>query len=439
MKRKKRFFSSHSKSSAMVVSLALHAILVVVALSFVAVTVVTKEDLKFESKEVSRPRMPPKKLQVPVKVNRQKQKPKLRQRIVVKQTVNRNMPDIKMPEISGVKGGMGSAGGAGLGDVSAIGFTMPEIEVFGVKSKGEKVFLVLDSREYIMYDEVGGIAGYTIIKDELVRILDSLPPTTLFNMAVFDTSTRFVLFPGMVPANKFNVGKVAKWLDPLNKVSKGMAADDFGPKTLDPGGHRISEDFRIGKIQKNRSWYPPCAEAMKQQADTVFLLTSIYGWQYDGGKRIPLGSSAQKKWNESYQKALKLLDEDNEKRMAKGEAPRAIKRESEWEMNKAYFPDIEFPSHEEVYWYTPTDFRKAFETIRTKYKPSETQVTSGISKKKKDKFTLNIVQFVPDEDAGEFQYRYDRSVPKLQGLANRLDGHYRTIKGMEGIKSSVGQ
>ena len=40
-KRKKRFFTSHSKSSAMVVSLALHAVLLVVALSFVAVTVVS--------------------------------------------------------------------------------------------------------------------------------------------------------------------------------------------------------------------------------------------------------------------------------------------------------------------------------------------------------------------------------------------------------------
>ncbi|RKX36945.1 MAG: hypothetical protein DRP64_17885, partial [Verrucomicrobia bacterium] len=387
-KRKKRFFTNHSKSSAMVVSLALHAVLLVVALSFVAVTVVTKDDKKFESRQVNRPRMPPKKLQVPVKIKKQKRKPKLRKRIVVNPTINRNMPDIKMPEISGIKGGMGAAGAGGLGSVAGIGFTMPEIEVFGVKSKGEKVFLVLDSREFIMYDEVGGIAGYTIIKDELVRILDGLPPTTLFNIAVFDTGGRFVLFPNMVPANTANVVKVGKWLDPLNKVSAGMKADDFGPKTLGPGGHRISENFSTGKIHKNQSWYPPCAEAMKQQADTVFLLTSIFGWQYDGGERIPMGKSAQKRWDESYQKALKLLDEDNKNRLAKGEAPRALKRTNKWDLNKAYFPDIEFPRHEEVYWYTPNDFREAFETIRAKYKPATTQARSGIVKnKKKDKFT----------------------------------------------------
>lgn len=217
-----------------------------------------------------------------------------------------------------------------------------------------------------------------------------------------------------------------------------MKADQYGPKTLGPGGHRISEDFKTGKIQKNRSWYPPCAEAMKQQADSVFLLTSIYGYQWDEGKPIPLGTGAQRKWEESYQKALKLLDEDNKNRLAKGEAPRAINRNSKWEMNKAYFPDIEFPQQEQPYWYTASDFQDAFETIRRKYVSASTQAKGGlINKKKKNSFTLNVIQFVPDRDAGEFQYRYDRSVPRLQSLAKRNGGNYRTIKGMEGIKSSV--
>ena len=437
-KPRKRFFTNHSKSSAAVISLVVHLILLLIAGTFVAVTVVTKGEKQFESKQVSRPRLPPKKLQVPVKVKKQKRKPKMRQRIVVKHSTNRNMPDIKMPEISGIKGGLGAASGAGLDATSGIGFSMPEIEVFGVKSKGEKVFIVLDSREYIMYDEVGGIVGYTLIKKELVKILSRLPATTLFNIAVFDVGSSFTLFPRMVPASNPNVDKVGEWLEPLNKISKGMQATDFGPKTLGKGGHRISEDFRTGKIQKNRSWYPPCAEAMKQQADTVFLLTAIFGYQWDEGKRIPLGTSAQRKWDESYQKALKLLDEDNAKRLAKGEGPRVINKKSTWEMNKAYFPDIEFPTQEEAYWYTAGDFKEAFGTIRTKYARAPAQASSGIvRKKRKNGFTLNIIQFVPDKDAGEFQYRYDRSIPKLQSLANRLDGNYRTIKGMKGIKSSV--
>ncbi len=243
----------------------------------------------------------------------------------------------------------------------------------------------------------------------------------------------------MVPANQANVDKIGKWLEPLNKVSKGMAADDFGSKTLAKGGHRVSEDFRTGKIQRHSGWYPPVAEAMKQQADTVFLLTSIYGWQRDGGERIPMSKSAERKWEESYQKALKLLEEDNKIRLAKGEGPRAINKNSRWEMNKTFNPDIEFPSHTEETWYTPKDFQNAFSTIRKKYAPSASQMTSGVRKKKKDNFSLNVIQFVPEKDGGEFQYRYERSIPRYQALAKRINGQYRTVKGMTGIKSSVGR
>ncbi len=56
------FFTSHAKSSAALVSLGIHAVLVVIALSFVAVTVIQKEEKVFEAKPVIRPKMQLKKL-----------------------------------------------------------------------------------------------------------------------------------------------------------------------------------------------------------------------------------------------------------------------------------------------------------------------------------------------------------------------------------------
>jgi hypothetical protein len=139
--KKKRFFEKHAKSSAALVSLGIHAVLIVVALSFVAVTVITKEEQAFEAKPVKRPKMALKKLQVPVNIRKKKtRKPKLRKRIVVQPKMNQSMPDIKLPEISGVKGGLGDGMAGGLGGAGGIGFSMPEIKLFGIKSKGEKVF-----------------------------------------------------------------------------------------------------------------------------------------------------------------------------------------------------------------------------------------------------------------------------------------------------------
>ena len=82
-KKKKPFFAKHAKSSAMLISLIIHGIIVLVAISFVAFTVITKEEKVFEAKEVKRPKMKLKKLQVPVKIEkRKKQTAKLRKRVV---------------------------------------------------------------------------------------------------------------------------------------------------------------------------------------------------------------------------------------------------------------------------------------------------------------------------------------------------------------------
>ncbi len=128
--KKKRFFSNHSKSSAMVASLVVHAVLIIVAISFVAVKVIIMEDPTFEAKRVQRPKMPPKKIQVPVDVKKRKPKPRLRKRIVVNKKA---FTDIKMPEISGIKGGLGNMGGDGLG---SLGFDMDIGDLFGGKSSG---------------------------------------------------------------------------------------------------------------------------------------------------------------------------------------------------------------------------------------------------------------------------------------------------------------
>ncbi len=131
---KKRFFANHSKSSALVVSLAIHAVLLVVAISFVAVKVIIKPEPDFVAKKVKRPKMPPKKLQVPVDVKKRKPKPRLRKRIVSKP---KNFTDIKMPEITGVKGGLGNMGGDGLG---SLGFDLDIGDLFGSnKSMGNEL------------------------------------------------------------------------------------------------------------------------------------------------------------------------------------------------------------------------------------------------------------------------------------------------------------
>jgi hypothetical protein len=441
-KPKKRFFANHAKSSAMVVSLAIHAALILVAISFVAVTVIQKEEQKFEGKHVARPKMPIKKLQVPVKVKKKRPKPKLRRQITVKARMDRKMPDIKMPEIAGVKGGIGSVGDGGLGGAAGVGFTMPEIEVFGIKGKGEKICIILDSSPEIMEDELGGIPAYTIIKEELVRILDGLPPTALFNIIVYEPNRSFMLFPNMVSASSANVARVDEWLKPLNAVRPGMTSKEYGVGTLGQGGLQNTEDMRVDVFQHQREWYRPAMLAMKQQADAVFLLTCWWGnqWHHEEARDKSWDqSSAGRRYYESYEKAKQLLAEENKERAAEGEPPRVI-RDSPWEMNKAYFPDIEFPPIPPTYHYSARDFTKAMLKVRNTYRPEEIQAKSGLRKKQsktKVDFSFNVVHFREVSDS-RHAHRHEITQERFTELTGKIKGEYTSIAGLEAIKSSVG-
>ena len=426
-KTKKRFFSSHAKSSALVVSLVLHAVLIVVAISFVAVTVITKAEQQFEAKPVKRPRMPPKRLQVPVKVNK-KPKPKLRKRLVVK-TVNRKIPEIRMPEMTGVKGG--TVGMGGEGGMESIGFSLPEFRIFGTKAKGEKIFIVLDASAYMMVDELGGIPAYTIIKSELVRILGKLDSTVLFNIAVYGGGT-YMQFPTLVPASTENVAKFEAWLKPLNAVSSNMCDRDYGPRTLGAGGVRISEKLDIEPLRSPvGDWAKPALVAMKQQADAVFILTCRWGmFRYKKSDARKWGESERNRWNASVAKAREMFAKENERRRKKGQPPRVIPNGS-YGLVHAYLPGTPYPPVTSYQSYTPKEMLEALVNTRRKW-GSKALPSSKLGGNKKEKYSINVIHFVR-ADSGSNQ----GSKEKFSKLVGPTRGDYRSIEGLEAIKSYV--
>jgi hypothetical protein len=316
--KNKRFITSHAKSSAALVSLGIHAVLIVIALSFVAVTVITKEDQVFEAKPVSRPKMQLKKLQVPVNIKKKKpQKPKLRKRIVVKQAVK--VPDIKMPEISGVKGGLGSAG-SGVGGGSGIGFSMPEIDFFGAKGKGEKVvFIVHFGPATIGNNPYQRMTGYTIRK-RLEDLINNLPGVALFNVAAYWADDTWALSPEMMQATPQNKQKVTDWMKPVNPLEgtykhcfetpkatgkKIKGATKQYPKKFTglpsyspawifpyevPGG--INTKY-LGADKKYVHWNRGVTWALQtQKPDTIFILTTNYIDAWGSGKKGKPGKLA---------------------------------------------------------------------------------------------------------------------------------------------------
>lgn len=313
-KNKKPFFAKHAKSSAMLVSLIIHGIIVLVAVSFVAFTVINKQEKVFEAKEVKHPRMKLKKLQVPVKIEkRKKQTAKLRKRVVAKNTRQTTM-DIQMPEITGLPAGLGAMDVAsGIG--TDIGFSMPEINFFGVKKKSEKVVFVVLAGPASTVGADGRVSPksrmcFSTIRARLNDMVQKLPEYALFNATFFmyDICTPFST--NMLLATPENKQKLADWAAPVNPLE---LEETYGPGTVyegfweryskmdwyngdvmtndvppvfpkwvynyQPGAH-IMKHFKTGDNElldmEFVHWNRAACFAFEQKPDAIFILTTNY-------------------------------------------------------------------------------------------------------------------------------------------------------------------
>ncbi|MDZ8117079.1 hypothetical protein [Pontiella agarivorans] len=427
---KKGFFAKHAKSSAAMISLGIHAVLIVVALSFVAVTVIQKDEQKFEAKPVQRPKMPLKKLQVPVNIKKKKiQKPKLRKRIVVKPKLA-SVPEIRMPEIAGVKGGLGNAVGNGLGGTGSIGFSMPEFELFGVKGRGEKVFIVLDASGHMMTDGIGGIPAYTIIKNELVRILEELNSAVIFNIAVYGGGD-YMLFPDMVPATPGNVEKVKEWLAPLNAVSKNMGDRDYGPKTLASRENSIRIDTKVDPLQSGvGEWVRPTMQGMQQQADVFFVLSCRWGkLRYKTADAGAWDENKQARWKKAVTKAKALHKKENNVRRKKGQPPRVVTG-GDRGLVKAYLPGEDLSPKNTYQDYTPREIVEALSNVWKEQRSKSQLLTRRLGNMKKSDFSVNVIHFVAENSDDGKEERFAK-------VASLTRGDYREIKGLAAIQSYV--
>ena len=128
--KKKRKSVVKGAPSGLVISLIVHAAAFMLAGLLVVFNVVNKEEKKFvPPKPVERPKMKLKKPKVKVKKNA---KPKSSERIVTKVT-KANMPDIQLPEMSGIGDGIGTGGGG-------VGFDlMPDLDGITIFGGGQSI------------------------------------------------------------------------------------------------------------------------------------------------------------------------------------------------------------------------------------------------------------------------------------------------------------
>lgn len=400
---------------------------VVLALIFASVRIyeyVQSDDAQFETPPPPE-RIDPLKLEYQVQLRQRQQdsatpRP---QRILVNPVSELNPPPLEAvaPPIAaagvsldGAGRGQGGGGlGAGFGR-TAINLAASQVNFFGIRSRAERVLLVVDYSRYMVEDPKGGIPAFRLVKAELEAMVRALAPGTLFNVAFVQFETLGLFKPQPVPALDEHKAELGAWLAALRPPSTGGSPSGTQNYAL----QGTYEPLGV----KTRHWARAVQAGTEMGVDAIFMITPRWhffpldmteqerlAWQRENR----WGPEEEAAWQAAEGRARAWLNEENAARRAQGRPPRVVNwigqiiREREPSLRRPPPPNFE---PDEVLEYVRKVLRGA--TATGSRAPS-----------------LNIVLFLGrNEDRA-------RDVLQFEDLASLGRGRLKVLQGFEELKS----
>lgn len=207
--------------NAILISLLIHVLLIIGAISLTIMIIAPKQKMMFEGKKS--PSLPARKLEHAIRVKqmqKQTRKPQILQRLVTEapsKVALPEMPDMKTPDIKNLRdtplmnsragsiGGIGGGGGgAGRGLTGGMGYS--DTKFFGENIRTRAIVICMDISPSMI---AKGVTQDVL--NEAVKMLENMNVGTKFNILVFvDGSDGFA--PQMVYATQENKQKALEWL-----------------------------------------------------------------------------------------------------------------------------------------------------------------------------------------------------------------------------------
>ena len=207
--------------NAILISLLIHVLLIIGAISLTIMIIAPKQKMMFEGKKS--PYLPPRKNEHAIRVKqmqKQTRKPQILQRLVTEapsKVALPEMPDMKTPDIKNLRdtplmnsragsiGGIGGGGGgAGRGLTGGMGYS--DTKFFGENIRTRAIVICMDISPSMI---AKGVTQDVL--NEAVKMLENMNVGTKFNLLVFvDGSDGFA--PQMVYATQENKQKAIEWL-----------------------------------------------------------------------------------------------------------------------------------------------------------------------------------------------------------------------------------
>jgi hypothetical protein len=272
-----------------VVSVILHVVIGLILGGITVIDHIIPDKAQFdEAPDTPEEAPPPPPVKIEVKPQKPKQvlAPKLNLRPVgniAVADVNVDLPD--MQQNFTVSSGLGAgtlqiSGGSLLGGASgSLKLGMSEVNVFGLKSKSERILFIIDSSRGMLIDEKGGLNSYKVIKDKMTELISNLAPGTLFNVILAGDQNKSLFFqPKLVSAGMENQTKLIKWFAPINVDAAKVGISHLGAEKRALTSFADSDIVALGLMtnsqniwRSNQSAYF-AQLALEMDTDSIFYI-----------------------------------------------------------------------------------------------------------------------------------------------------------------------
>lgn len=284
----------------LLVSVILHAVLIVAAALFVVSETIVGKKKRFEAPPVAEASPVRKqvehRLQVARKSGSVSSSPVSAQRILSTATGALALP--ALPELPfsgnsalGGMGGFGSGAGLGhggnglgtsLGNAGLGGRGLMSLSFLGLTNvKAQKVVFVVDVGRSLMDIRKGGFQAFGIIRSEILRLVGNLPPSSSFGVVLFDGSNLTLYADQLQLATARNKESFFAWLEPVNAKLDALGLGSAGGASSWTRETPVSAALDPG--YNPSPWINALHAALQLRPDTVFLITGAAGY---GSQRL---------------------------------------------------------------------------------------------------------------------------------------------------------
>ncbi len=279
MEQKKKKKLNPMLLNVLLISGLVHVAAILILGGITVVKFIIPDDAEFEEPPAIEEVEPPKEVKIEIKQQAAPQNQPLNN-LRMKQVGNIAIAnvDVDLPSMEQsftVSSGLGNLGGGSLlsGTRGSIGMGVSDINVFGLKSRAERVLFVIDANRGMLTDNKGGLYSYNIIKAEIAEMIGNLSAGTLFNVAFFDDS-RFMFFrPQPVPAGVEITNELKEWIAPVNADIKKLGIRGGSPAVTTLKDHPVHQEMvHYGSRSGNEALYMSQV-FLEQSIDAVFIIT----------------------------------------------------------------------------------------------------------------------------------------------------------------------